>query len=344
MRRAAAYALHMKNLPSNLPAYAFALALTAAALTSTAARAQPAADYPSKPITIIFPWSPGSADSVLRELAEQLTLKFKQPVIIDSKPGASTIIGANLVARAPADGYTLLYGSTTTFVINPSTFDHLPYDPVKDFVPISGVITAPFFVFTRPGLPVKNMADFIALAKAHPGTLSYATPGIGSVPHLSIERLSQQTGIKMIHVPYKGSSAMLTDVAGDHVDFAFYTSAYSFVKEGKVHGLAVSGPDRLTAAPELPTMAEAGVPNYAAAVWFGLAAPAGTPKAIVDKLSAAIDEALADKKMKARYAEEGIVLTPSTPEAFASQIKAEIPIWRNVVKTAGVHVDTGAGN
>jgi tripartite-type tricarboxylate transporter receptor subunit TctC len=300
-----------------------------------------AASYPAKPITIIFPWTPGSAEAPLRELAEQLTLRFKQPVVLEPHPGASTIIGAQLASKAPADGYTLLYGSTTTYSINPSTFEHLPYDPVKDFTPVSGVITSPFFVFTRPGLKVNNLSEFIALAKSRPGTLSYATPGIGSVPHLSIELLSQQTGIKLVHVPYKGTGPMLTDVAGNHVDFSFYTSAYNYVKEGKVKGLAVSGPQRLSTAPELPTVAEAGVPGYAATVWFGLVAPTGTPQPIVDKLSAAINEILSDKAMKARYAEEGIELTPSTPQAFGAQIRREIPIWAKVVKTAGVQVANG---
>ena len=307
-----------------------------AAVASTGAQADVVGNYPSKPIQIIYPWAAGSGETTIRALAEGMSARLKQPVVIDFRPGASTIIGASYVARAPADGYTLLFGSSTTFSINPSVYPKLAYDPIKDFTPVSRVTSSSFFVFANPKLPIKTLGDFIALAKSRPGELSYATPGVGSVPHLSIERLSQETGIKLIHVPYKGNGPLMTDVSGGHVDLSFSINAYPFIKENRVRGLAVSGDRRSSALPELPTVAESGVKNYSAAVWFGIVAPAGTPAVIVKKLNDAIRDTLAQPGLVAKLADQGIDVSSSTPGAFAAQIKDETPIWERVIKTAGI--------
>ncbi|MDB5966311.1 MAG: tripartite tricarboxylate transporter substrate binding protein [Polaromonas sp.] len=297
--------------------------------------AQPAADYPAKPIQIVFPWSPGS-DELLRILANELSTRMRQPVIVDYRPGAATSIGAAHVAKAPADGYTLLYGSSTTFAINPSAVARLPYDPVRDFAPISRLTSSPFFVFANPRLPVNTLGDFIALAKKRPGELSYATPGIGSVPHLSIERFAQQVGIRLIHVPYKGNGQLMTDVAGGHVDMSFSIHAYPFIHDQRVRGLAFTGAQRSPALPDLPTVAESGVDNYVSSVWFGLVAPAATPAVIVKKLNQTTQDVLSQPAFKARFAAQGIDLSPSTPDEFAAQIRSEIPAWREAVRLAGV--------
>ncbi len=314
---------------------ALALLLAYFCLASVATRAESIADYPSKPIKIVFPWSPGS-DELLRVLATDLSTRLKQPVIVDYRPGAATSIGAAYVAKAPSDGYTLLYGSSTTFSINPSAYLKLPYDPVRDFAPISRLTSSPFFVFSSPKLHVNTLAEFIALANSRPGELSYATPGIGSVPHLSIERLAQQAGITLIHVPYKGNGQLMTDVAGGHVDLSFSVHALPFINDQRVRGLAFTGAQRSPALPDLPTVSEAGVGNYVSSVWFGLVAPAGTPAPIVKKLNEAVRDILAQPAFKARFAAQGIDLSPSTPEEFAAQIRSEIPVWREAVRSAGL--------
>ncbi len=314
-----------------------ALALLIAPLLagSLPARAESATDYPSKPIQIVFPWSPGS-DELVRVLATDLTARLGQPVLIDYRPGAATSIGAAHVAKAPADGYTLLYGSSTTFAINPSAYVRLPYDPARDFAPITRLTSSPFFVFASPKLPVNSLVELLALAKKRPGEISYATPGIGSVPHLSIERLAQQTGVKLNHVPYKGNGQLMTDVVGGHVDFSFSVHAQPFIQDKRVKGLAFTGAQRSAALPDLPTVSETGVGPYTSSVWFGLVAPAGTPPAIVKKLNEAVREAMAQPAFKARFAAQGIDLSPSTPEEFAAQIRNEIPVWREAVRLAGV--------
>ena len=314
---------------------AFAWLFAHAALGSLSAQAESASDYPSKPIQIVFPWSPGS-DELLRVLAADLSTRLKQPVIVDFRPGAATSIGAAYVAKAPADGYTLLYGSSTTFAINPSAYAKLPYDPARDFAPISRLTSSPFFVFSSPKLPVNTLGELLALAKKRPGEISYATPGIGSVPHLSIERLAQQAGVKLIHVPYKGNGQLMTDVAGGHVDFSFSIHAFPFIHDQRVKGLAFTGAQRSPALPDLPTVSEAAVSNYVSSVWFGLVAPAATPPAIVKKLNEAVRDILAQPAFKARFAGQGIDLSPSTPEEFALQIRNEIPVWREAVRSAGV--------
>jgi tripartite-type tricarboxylate transporter receptor subunit TctC len=314
---------------------ALALLLAHTCLVSVPTRAESVADYPSKPIKIVFPWSPGS-DGLLRTLAADLSTRLKQPVIVDFRPGAATSIGAAYVAKAPADGYTLLYGSSTTFSINPSAYNKLPYDPVRDFAPISRLTSSPFFVFSNPELPVNSLAEFIALAKRRPGQLSYATPGIGSVPHLSIERLSQQAGIKLIHVPYKGNGQLMADVAGGHANLSFSVHALPFINDQRVRGLAFTGAQRSSALPNLPTVSEAGIGNYVSSVWFGLVAPAGTPAPIVKKLNEAVQDILAQPAFKARFAAQGIDLSPSTSEEFAVQIRNEIPVWREAVRSAGL--------
>jgi tripartite-type tricarboxylate transporter receptor subunit TctC len=317
---------------------AMAVALNAWILSG--ANAAGADEFPNRPIKIVYPWGPGGlTDDLARTIAEGLTARLKQPVVIEYKPGATTIVAASYVARAPADGYTLLYGSAPTFAVNVSTHKNLSYDPVKDFAPVSRLITTPFFVAASNSLPVKSLADLVALARERPGQISYSTPGIGSVPHLSIERFAQQSGIKLIHTPYNGIGKQIGDLVAGHVDFTFHSQVFQNLQAGQLRGLAYTGTHRPKALPSLPTVSETVLPGYSAAVWFALAAPAGTPRDVIDKLNAAIRDTLAQPAVVARFAEQAIDIDTSTPDELRDQIVREIPQWRDVIKAAGIDLE-----
>lgn len=295
------------------------------------------AAYPTKPIRLVFPWtSGGSLSDLARSLGDGVSQRLGQPVVVDYKPGASSTIAAALVARSAPDGYTLLIGGNPTYAINQFTHRKLSYDPAIDLAPVALVATAPFFVMTGPSLPVSNLNELLAHARAHPGKLSYGTPGVGSVPHLSVVRFAEQAGLDLVHVPYNGQAQFMTDLIGGHIDLVFSSAGFPYIQSGKVKGLAVTGAQRVPGAPDIPTVAEAGVKGFSAEVWWGIAAPRGTPSAIVDKINHAINGVIGEAAFQQRFAEAGYRFETGTPAQFASRIQGEIPVWRNVVARANL--------
>ena len=300
----------------------------------TSGSAQP---YPSRTVTIVVPFPAGGApDWVVRAAAELLAQKTGQPFIVDHKPGATQMIGMRAVAQARPDGYTLLYGAGTGLTINPNIKKDLPFDTLKDFAPISLIYSAPLFLVTRPGLPVNSVADLIALAKREPGKLNYASGGLGHSSHLAAELLKVLTGINIVHVPYQGTAPAIRDVMAGHVDMMFIASGVQYADKGQVKLLGVTGANRSPAAPDLPTLAEAGVPGYSATAWFGLLAPTGTPQDIIDMLAAALKETIQtdalQRKIKGNAAE--MEFSGRGPSEFREFIKSEFALWQRVIKAA----------
>jgi len=297
--------------------------------------------FPGKPIKIVVPYTPGGpTDIVARLVGQKLSDQLGQPVIVENKPGAGGNIGAEAVARAPADGYTLLL-VTTGHTINPSLYPKISYDLKKDLAPVSLLTSGPMVVAVSPSLPVNNLQELIAYAKAKPGQLSFASAGNGSSTHLAPELFSMMAGIKMNHIPYKGSAPGLADVmAGNtQVAFDFMISAMPFVRGGKLKGLATTGRVRSPAAPDLPTVAEAGVPGFEVIGWNGLMAPAGTPPDVVAKLNAALKKLLALPEVTERIAGLGSSAQWSAPPDFGAFVQSEIAKWAKVVKASGATID-----
>lgn len=291
--------------------------------------------YPIKPIRIISPYTAGGlGDLVPRAIGAGLTEALGQQILVENRPGASQAIGMQLVAKSPADGYTLVYGSVTSLAINPAVTRDLPYDPVKDFAPISLCVTTPLFLVVHPSVPAKNVKELIALAKRQPGKLTFASGGNGSSNHLAGELLKLLAGVDLLHVPYKGAGPAMIDVMAGHVDMMLGAAGLAEARAGRVRVLGVTSAKRAAAAPDLPTLAEAGVPGYESTIWFGLLAPAGTPQPIVNRLSQEIGKVLQQKTMRDRF--NTVDLTPTTPEGFATHIQREIPKWRKVVTEAKI--------
>ncbi len=291
--------------------------------------------YPTKPIRIISPYTAGGlGDLVPRAIGAGLTEALGQQILVENRPGASQAIGMQLVAKSPADGYTLVYGSVTSLTINPAVNKNLPYDPVKDFAPLSLCVTTPLFLVVHPSVPAKNVKELIALAKRQPGKLTFASGGNGSSNHLAGELLKLLAGIDLLHVPYKGAGPAMIDVMAGHVDMMLGAAGLAEAHAGRVKVLGVTSPKRAAAAPDLPTLAEAGVKGYESTIWFGLLAPAGTPQPIVNRLSQEIGKVLQQKTMRERF--NTVELTPTTPEGFAAHIQREIPKWRKVVTEAKI--------
>src|SRR3954465_5558318 len=283
----------------------------AAALVATTAMAQ---QYPSKPVRFVVPYAAGGAtDLIARVIGEKLSASLGQPVVVDNRPGAATLLGAQLVAKAEPDGYTLLMATSTTLAINASLYKSLPYDPVKDFAPISLAIQHPFVLLGDPKLPADNVKELVALAKRKTGQLAYASGGSGSFPHLAMAMFQAMTGIDVIHVPYKGSAPALTDLMGGQIAMMFDNTALNYVKSGKIRALAVTTKDRLSVMPDVPTLQEAGVAGYELAAWQGVIAPAGTPRPIVDKLNAGIVSLLHEPDTARRLTGDGGQIITSTP-------------------------------
>jgi len=313
------------------------LAAVTATLIATTAFAQ---QYPSKPVRFVVPYAAGGAtDLIARVIGERLSAHLGQPFVIDNRPGAATLLGAQLVAKAEPDGYTLLMATSTTLAINASLYKNLPYDPVKDFAPISLAIQHPFVLLVDPKLPAHNVKELVALAKSKPGQLAYASGGSGSFPHLAMAMFQAMTGIDVIHVPYKGSAPALTDLMGGQVAMIFDNTALTYVKSGKIRALAVTTKDRLSVMPDVPTLQEAGVPGYELAAWQGVIAPAGTPRPVVDKLNANIVQLLREPETIARLTGDGGQIITSTPDQFASYIKSEIGRFAKIVKDSGAKVE-----
>jgi tripartite-type tricarboxylate transporter receptor subunit TctC len=320
----------------------YLLAAAISGLVALAASGPVAAQaFPSKPIKIVVPYTPGGpTDIPARLVGQKLSELFGQPVIIDNRPGAGGNIGADAVAKAPADGYTLLL-VTTGHAINPAIYPKLGYDLTKDLVAVSQLTSSPMVVTVNPGLGVNSIQELIALAKAKPGTVSFGSAGNGSSTHLAPELFSMMAGIKMNHIPYKGSVPALTDVmAGTtQVAFDYMTSAMPFVRDGKLKGLATTGATRSPAAPDLPTVSEAGVPGFEVIGWNGVMAPAGTPPEVIAKLNAAIKQALATREVAERIAGLGASVQWNTPADFGAFVKAEVAKWGKVAKASGAKID-----
>src|SRR5947209_1964462 len=301
-----------------------------------------AEDYPSRPITLVVPYAAGGGNDVMaRIVAEKMSKSLGQQIVIENKGGAGGSIATRQVAKSAPDGYTLGLGGTGTLAINPTLYPNVGYDPRKDFAPVGLIATSALVVLVHPSIQAKSMAELIALAKREPGKLNYASAGSGSGIHLGTELLAHMAGIKLTHIPYKGSSPALTDLLGGHV--SIYLSslppAIALVKEGKVRALAVTGPKRSPIFPDLPTVAEAALPGYEAVLHYGIVAPAGTPQAIIDKLNVALNTALAEDDVRARIIADGAEPLPTSPAEYASDIDHEETKWSKIVKMSGAKVE-----
>src|SRR6185436_4431251 len=312
-----------------------------AVLLAVAATSAFAQGYPTKPAKVVVPYPPGGpTDIVARVVSQKLSEQMGQQFIVENRPGAGGNIGAEAVAKSPADGYTLLV-ATTAHAINPALFKSLGYNLVKDFAPVSQLTSGPLVIVANPSLPVKNVTELIALAKAKPGTLNYASSGNGQSTHLSAELFGAMAGVKMNHIPYKGSAPALTDVMGGQASLMFDTmlSAMPQVKNGKLKAIAVTSAARSPAAPDVPTVAESGLPGYEAIAWNGLLVPAGTPGETVGKLNAELRKALDAPDVKDRFSAQGFGAAWNTREAFAKFMQAELDKWAKVVKVSGATLD-----
>jgi tripartite-type tricarboxylate transporter receptor subunit TctC len=311
-----------------------------AALALAAGTPAHSQQFPTKPIRIIAPFAPGGGtDFIARQVADRLTQKLGQPVLVDNKPGAGGNLGAELAIKSPPDGYTLLL-IAGSYTVNASLYK-LPYDSGSDISPIIQLSQGPFVVVVPPSVKANNLKEFIALAKAEPGKLSYASAGAGSITHLATELFLDMAKIKVVHIPYKGTGPAQTDTIAGTTQLLFGSVATTlpFVKQGRLRALAVTTPKRISAAPEVPTVAEAGVPGYDVVLWHGLIAPKGVPKAIVDKLNAAANDVVKAKEMEEKLAGEGVTPAGGTSEAFGKLIKADIARWAKVVKQANVKIE-----
>ena len=309
-------------------------ALAVLMITSAVPHAQ---TYPAKPIRMVNPFSPGgSLDLVSRALARTMTMDLGQSVFVDNRPGAGGNIGVEIVAKAPADGYTLL-AMQTSLVINPSLQKQVPYDPVKDFEPISKISSYMFFLVVHPSTPVRSVQQLISFARAKPDQLTYASVGVGSGTHLAGELFKSMTGARMIHIPYKGSGPSIIDLVGGQVALSFgSTSVLPHVQTRKLILLGVSGAQRSSFVPETPTIAESGVPGYEVMAWNALFAPAGTPAPIINKLNQLVRQGLAHPDSKAIMEAQGLDATPSTPQELGQLIKTELAKWSKVIRAAGI--------
>ncbi len=293
--------------------------------------------YPSKPIRIIVPYTPGGFnDTLARTLGQKLNEKWGQPVVVDNRPGGGTTIGTSLAAKAPADGHTLLVVSFA-FGVNPSLYARLPYDTQRDFAPVVLAAGTPNILVINPQLPVRSVQDLIALAKSKPGKLNYATAGNGSSNHLSMEMFKSMAGVDIVHVPYKGSAPAVTDLIGGQVDVMFdnVPNVLQHVKAGRLRGLAVSSKTRSPFTPDLPTVAEAGLPGFDVSVWFGVVTPSGTPKAVVSQLNTEINRILKLREVVQLFHGQGVAPLGGTPEEFATHLRTQMSKWAEVVEATG---------
>jgi tripartite-type tricarboxylate transporter receptor subunit TctC len=296
--------------------------------------------FPSKPIHIVVPFAPGGGTDVLtRIVAQQLTEQLGQPVVVENKPGAGGALGAGLVTKAPADGYTLYVGSSATSMM-PALYKNLGFDPIADFRPVAVIATSPFLLITNPKLPAKTLPELIAAAKANPGSISYGSAGNGSVNHVGMELFKAMAGVNLLHVPYKGSSGALADVIGGQVSMMMDTvvSATQHVKSGTVRALAVTSRQRSSLAPDIPTVAEQGVKDFDVTVWYGFVAPKGTPDAVVHKLNAEVAKALSSQAVRQRFATLGAEPETLSVDEFNRLWLADEKKWTGVITNAKITV------
>ena len=320
-----------------------AIAAAAVALAlALAASAQAPSAYPSRPVKLVIPFPPGGPlDIVGRAIAQKLTDAWGQSVVVDNRPGAGGNIGADLVAKSAPDGYTILMGALSTHVVNPSLYAKMPYDAIADFAPITLVAVTPNVLVVNAALPVNSAKEFIAYAKANSGKLAFGSGSNGSAGHLAGELFKVDTGTDITHIPYKGGAPATQALLAGDTQFMFdnLANAMPQVKAGKLKALAVTTAERSKLAPDLPTMAEAGLPGFNISTWFGLFAPAGTPKEIIAKWNAEVAKILNSQEMRDKLIAQGAEPSPMTPEQFAAFVKSEIPKYAKIIKASGAKVD-----
>ena len=315
--------------------------LSAVCLATAAIMPAVAQQYPTKPIKLILPFPTGGATDVMsRILAEKLTSRLGQPVIVENKPGAGTMLASEYVAKAPADGYTLLMAASS-LVIAPSLYSKVNYDPIKDFTPVTQVAAVIHLVVVNPNLPVKSIQELITYLKANPGKVSYGSTGSGTSTHLEAELFKKMAGVEIEHIPYKGSTPALADLVGGQTSMMFdpIASSKPYLESGRLRALAVTTAQRSLSAPDLPTVAESGLPGYEAMPWLGIVAPAGTPKAVVDRLYKEVSEVLKMQDVKDRFKSLGLDIIGNTPAEFATFIAQDQKKWDQVIKNSGAKAD-----
>lgn len=298
--------------------------------------------YPAKPVRIVVAFAPGGGNDLLsRLLAQKMSESWDQQVIVENRPGASGILGTQMVAGSAADGHTLLMGFDGTLVINPLIFSKLPYDTFRDFEPITKVTDAPLIIVAHPSVPANSVGELIALAKAKPGALNFASPGTGSTPHMAGELLKTVANIDMVHISYKGGGQAVVDVLSGQVPLLFVAipTVQGYVKQGRLKALAVTTTRRSSTFPDLPTVSESGARGFDVAAWFGLVAPKSTPKAVVSKIQAEVVRILALPEVRQKLGTMGLEPVGNSPEEFAAQIKADTQTWSKVVAKAGIKAD-----
>lgn len=317
-------------------AFGFITPLLALLAISEAAQAQ-VNSYPVKPIRFVVPFTPGAInDYMARTIGQKLAESWGHQVIVDNRPGAGTIVGTDIVAKSPADGYTLLLASTA-LAINVQLYPKLPFDVLRDFAPVTRIGSAPLLLVAAPQLPAKNLQELVAMAKAKPGQISYGSTGSGGAAHLMGEMFKSIAGIDIVHIPYKGLAPALIDVMAGRVNFTFgtYLAVNSHIKAGRLKAFAVTSKVRSRVTPEIPAIAESGYPDYDASAWWGIVVPARTPKPVVAKLNAEIVRILESAQTREQMLAQGVEVAPTTPEGFGKYLAEEIKIWGKAVKQSG---------
>ena len=315
------------------------IVICASALAPTIAEAQ---SWPNRPVRLISPFAPGGgADITSRAIAQKLSTTLGQQVVVENRGGAGGMIGVDMAAKAPADGYTMVLGTIGPIAINPSLYKKMTYDPMRDLIPVSQAANALNVLVVHPSLPAKNVKEMIAIAKARPGQMNYGSSGPGATDHLAGELFNVLAGVKMVHVPYKGGAPAMLDLVAGNVQVVFSTvsTAVAAMDSKRVRPLAMTGNQRFELMPDLPTVAEAGLKGFEVNNWYGVFLPSGTSKEIVAKLNVEVVKALAAPDVKKRLIEAGIVATSSSPEGFTSYVKAEAAKWAKVIKEAGITVE-----
>jgi tripartite-type tricarboxylate transporter receptor subunit TctC len=326
------------RMPARAPVFALTLISAVATLAGNGRPASAAADYPTRPITLVVPYPAGGGNDVIARLvAAKMSTSLGQPIVIENRAGAGSTIGTRDVARSKPDGYTLLI-ATSALAINPALYPDAGYDPQKDFAPVGLIASGANLALLRPALPVHSIVELIALAKREPAKLNFASTGTGTSTHLAAELFASMAGVKLTPIPYKGVAPAVTDLLGGHVDLMFCptSSVVGLVREGKLPALAVTSAKRSSLFPQLPTISEAGLPGYQAELHYGIVAPAGTPAPVIAKLNAALNSALDDASVRSRLSADGDETLPGTPQAYAADIASEQAKWSALIKQSGV--------
>ncbi|MFM9887870.1 MAG: Bug family tripartite tricarboxylate transporter substrate binding protein [Burkholderiales bacterium] len=320
----------------------FAIALAPIIANAQVPASGSAPSFPNKPIRLIVPFPPGGAVDILgRAMAQKLTENLAQNVFVDNRVGGAGAVGSEAAAKSAPDGYTLLMGSTTTISINPSLFPKLPYEPSRDFVPVTLVAFVPHLLVVNAGIPAANLREFIAHAKARPGQLNYASAGNGTPHHIAAEMFKQMAGVDLVHIPYKGTGPAVPDLIAGQVSFMSVEilAAMPHVKAGKLRALGIATSSRNPSAPEIPTVSEAGLPGFEVTSWYGILAPAGTPKPITERLAAEMTKAIATPDLSERLSSLGATPVGNTPDEFGAHLRRESEKWAKAVKASGARVD-----